>query len=258
MGSLGQTERSSSNLLLQGTRRQRRAAELGRFGVANRVLLTHRSMNSQEPHLVLYGSEASGSVAVEAALTLLEVPFDVIEGATWAEADARERVGVANSMRQIPTLVLPSGEVMTESAAILIYLADLYHARGLAPSPDHPARRQFLRWMLFVSSAIYSLHWIKPDVQRIGAPAEMRDSVVSAIHDRIAFCWSVMDQQLSPGRFLLGNSLSVLDLYVAVVSRFGPWRERFYEVAPKMTPVIKAVDAHLELVSLWAARFPED
>ena len=35
-----------------------------------------------------------------------------------------------NPMRQIPTLVLPDGEVMTESAAILIYLADLHPRRG--------------------------------------------------------------------------------------------------------------------------------
>lgn len=213
-------------------------------------------MNSQEPRIVLYGSEASGSVAVEAALTLLGVPFDVIEGATWAEAKARERVSAASAMRQIPTLVLPSGEVMTESAAILIYLADLYAEHRLAPTPQDPLRRQYLRWMLFVSSAIYSLHWIKPDVRRVGVPTAMRKNVVEAVHERIAFCWSVMDQELPRGKFLLGDDLSVLDLYVAAVSRFGPWRERFYEVAPRMTAAVKAVDAHPGLADLWAARFP--
>jgi GST-like protein len=49
----------------------------------------------------------------------------------------------------------------------------------------------------------------------------------------------------------------VLDLYVAVVSRFGPWRERFYEVAPGMAPVVKTVDAQPRLAALWSARFPE-
>ena len=120
--------------------------------------------------LTLYGAEASGSVAVEAALTLLGLHYDIVEGATWAEETARDRVATSNPMRQIPTLVLPDGEVMTESAAILIYLADLDPAAGLAPSPADPLRRQFLRWMVYVSSAIYSLHWIKPDVKRIGAP----------------------------------------------------------------------------------------
>ena len=212
------------------------------------------------PHapLTLYGAQASGSVAVEAALTLLGLPYTLVEGATWADEVARDRVATSNPMRQIPTLVLPDGEVMTESAAILIYLADLDPAAARAPKPSDPQRRQFLRWMLYVSSAIYALHWIKPDVRRIGAPESARESVVEAVHERIAFCWANMDAQLTPGHYLLGDELTVLDLYVAVVSRFGPWRERFYEVAPGMSPVVRHVDKDPRLAALWQARFPED
>jgi GST-like protein len=112
--------------------------------------------------------------------------------------------------------------------------------------------------MLYVSSAIYSLHWIKPDVARIGAPASARDSVVDAVHNRIAFCWQNMDTQLTPSTYLLGEDLTILDLYVTVVSRFGPWRERFYEAAPKMTPVVQRVDTDPRLTTFWAKRFPFD
>lgn len=213
--------------------------------------------NSARLILTLYGAPGSGAVAVEAALTLLRVPYTLVEGATWADARARQRVSQANPMRQIPTLVLPDGEVMTESAAILIYLADLYVDARLAPGPADPARRQFLRWMLYVSSSIYALHWIKPDVRRIGAPQSARRSVVDAVHERIAFCWAQMDRQLAPGRYLLGDELSVLDLYVAVVSRFGPWRERFHDVAPRMSPAVRRVDDDPRLAELWRTRFAE-
>ena len=207
--------------------------------------------------LTLYGAASSGAVAVEAALTLLDIPFTVIEGATRASEAARERVSPRNVMRQIPTLVLPDGEILTESAAILIYLADKHPAARLSPGLSEASRRQFLRWMFFVSSAIYSLHWIKPDVRRIGAPESARDQVVDAVHERIAFCWRTMDSQVSPGVYLLGNQLTVLDLYVAVVSRFGPWRKRFYAEAPRMTPPIRRVDEEPRLKSLWSNRFPE-
>ena len=50
----------------------------------------------------------------------------------------------------------------------------------------------------------------------------------------------------------------MLDLYVTVVSRFGPWRVRFYEAAPKMTPVVRRVDAEPRLAAFWARRFPFD
>ena len=207
----------------------------------------------------LYGALASGSIAVEAALTLIGLPYKLIEGATWAEESARERVAPINAMRQVPTLIFPDGEIMTESAAILIDLADRHPAARLAPSLADPKRRQFLRWMVYVSSAIYSLHWIKPDVRRIGALPEAREAVVEAVHERIAACWAHMDRELAaPAPYLLGDRLSVLDLYVAVVSRFGPWRERFQEVAPRMRAAVKRVDEDPRLVALWRERFPQE
>ncbi|WP_374583392.1 glutathione S-transferase family protein [Pseudoduganella sp.] len=205
--------------------------------------------------MILYGAAASGSVAVEAALTLLDIPFELIEGETWSSEAARARVGTQNAMRQVPTLLLPNGETLTESAAILVHLADAHPAAGLAPRLDDPMRGQFLRWMFFVSSAIYSLHWIKPDVGRIGAPPSARDDVVNAVHERIAFCWQAMDAQIQPAPYLLGGRLGVLDLYVAVVSRFGPWRERFYAEAPNMARAIRLVDDDRRLQELWARRF---
>ena len=211
---------------------------------------------SPKPVLTLYGAAASGSVAVEAALTLLNIPFQLVEGETWVSEAARQRVAEQNAMRQIPTLVLPNGDTLTESAAILLYLADAHPASRLAPAQTDPARAQFLRWMFFVSSAIYSLHWIKPNVARIGAPQSARNDVVHAVHERIAFCWQTMDAQLNPSTYLFGDDLSVLDLYVAVVSRFGPWRERFYAEAPRMTPVMQRVDQEPRLQALWLRRFP--
>jgi hypothetical protein len=59
---------------------------------------------------------------------------------------------------------------------------------------------------------------------------------------------------LDAGR--LGDELCVLDLYVAVVSRFNPRRTRFYEVAPRMGEVVRRVDGDLRVVDLWRARMP--
>lgn len=216
------------------------------------------SSNSTTKSLLVYGAEGSGSVAVEAVLTLLNIPYELVEGATWCEAKARERVSGTNPMRQIPTLVWPDGEIMTESAAILIDLADSHPDARLAPLPGDAKRRQFLRWMMYVSSAIYSLHWIKPDVSRIGAPRSARDSVIDAVHDRIEFCWKNMDAQLSPGKYLLGDELTVLDIYVTVISRFGPWRTRFYAAAPKLEAVVRSIDTDPRLTQFWATRYPFD
>jgi GST-like protein len=65
-----------------------------------------------------------------------------------------------------------------------------------------------------------------------------------------------MDAQIAAGRFLLGDALSVLDLYVATVSRWSPRRTRFYREAPKMAEIVRRVDTEPRLAELWATRFP--
>ncbi len=205
--------------------------------------------------LTLYGAAGSGSVAIEAALHLLGQPYRVIEGATWELESARERVAQDNPMRQVPTLVYPDGEVMTESAAILLDLADRFPEAGLAPPLGSPQRRQYLRWMLYVSSQVYALYWVKADPTRVGAPRTLGRAVVDAVHQRIAHCWHEMDRQLRPGTYLLGEQLTMLDLYVNVISRFGPWRERFREVAPGLAEAVRRVDEHPRLRELWLQRF---
>jgi GST-like protein len=206
--------------------------------------------------LTLFGAKGSGAVAVEAALSVIGQPYRVIEAYTWDRDDPEsgDKVLAANPMRQVPALVLASGEAITESAAILTWLAEQHPEARLAPAPGAPGRAQFLRWMSFVSSAIYSLYWVKDDPSRLAPDPAAQPVLEERTLERIAECWRIMDSQVSPGRYILGDELTVLDLYVAVVSRFRPRRERFYREAPKMGEVIRRVDEDPRLSALWAER----
>ena len=205
----------------------------------------------------VYGALGSGSVPVEATLTLLGQSYSVVEAPTWEGAAQQDKVAGVNPLRQIPALVTPDGETITESAAILIWLADRFPEARLAPGLDAPQRAQFLRWMVFVPASIYSLFWVRDDPSRLGGPdPEVGARIKAATADRIAECWAMMESQLTPGRYLLGDELTVLDLYVAVVSRWGPRRKWFYDVAPRMSEVVRRVDADPRLAAFWEARFP--
>ena len=148
--------------------------------------------------LKIFGAVGSGSVPIEATLTLLGIPYEVIEAVTWESEEARKRVETVNPLRQVPALVLPSGEIVTESAAILIYLADLHPEARLAPGLNDPKRAQYLRWMTYVSAAIYAFAWIKDDPMRIVASKEDAPHMMDRVHDRIADCWRMMDEQITP------------------------------------------------------------
>lgn len=206
--------------------------------------------------LKIFGAAGSGSIPIEAMLTLLQVPYEVIEAVTWEDEAARKLVETVNPLRQVPALVLPGGEVLTESAAILIYLADLHPQARLAPALGDPTRAQYLRWMTYVSAAIYGLVWVIDDPSRVGVDKALAQTVTGRLRDRRADCWRMMDQQITPGRYILGDELSALDLYVAVISRFQPGRRRFTQSAPKMADIVRRIDADPRLQEFWAKRYP--
>jgi GST-like protein len=206
--------------------------------------------------ITIYGAKGSGSVIVEAALTLAGVPYHVEEQPLLASDQGDQRAGAVNPLHQVPALVFPGGETMTESAAILIWIADRYAGAGLAPAPLSRRRAAFLRWMMFISSQIYALYWIRDDLTRLAADKAHEAVIQERTAERIAHCWRVMDAQVSPGVYILGDELSVLDLYVTVISRWGPRRTRFYAEAPKLAEVVRRVDADTRLQALWAERFP--
>jgi GST-like protein len=205
---------------------------------------------------IVYGSPGSGSVPVEAALMLIGAPYEVIGETVLRDVARNPEVLKVNPLGQVPALVLPGGEVLTESAAILIWLADHHPEAGLAPLPTDGRRPAFLRWMAYVSSAIYGLAWVRGDPMRLVSDERQADVVLDRIANRRADCWRWMDEQNRPGRFLLGEELGVLDLYVATLSRWSPRRKRFYREAPRMADVVRRVDADPRLAAIWNARYP--
>jgi len=206
---------------------------------------------------VVYGAAGSGSVPVEAALTLLGARYRVVERKTWESEEEAAEMAKINPLRQVPALVLPSGELMTESAAILIELADAHPGSGLAPAWDSALRPRFLRWMAYISAQIYALYWIRDDITRLAADKAHETVLRERTAARISACWTMMEMQAEPaGRFMLGDAVSVLDLYLAVTSRWGPRRRGFYAAAPRLGEVVRHVDTEPRLADFWAQRFP--
>lgn len=212
-------------------------------------------MDKNQP-FVVYGASGSGSVPIEAALEILQLPYTLEDHEPWKGRVETDRLFAINPMLQVPAVRLPSGEMMTESAAILIWLADQYPKARLAPTIGDPKRPDFLRWMTFVSSAVYALYWIADNPARVFENSAGHDEIKSKIYRRIESCWALMGDQLRPDKFLLGPDISVLDLYVATASRWSPGRRRFYELAPSLADAIQRTDRDPLLSKLWSQRYP--
>src|SRR5215470_11847401 len=101
----------------------------------------------------LYARAGWGSVLTEAQLAWYALPYRIEEvGDLFREKGAGDKLRAINPLMQLPTLVLPDGQVMTESAAITLHLAEVTGRDDLVPPAPRP---QFLRWLVFMVANIY-------------------------------------------------------------------------------------------------------
>lgn len=57
-------------------------------------------------NLTLFGTQGSGSAAIEAALTMAGLPFEQVEASSWQPGPGLEALARVNPLQQIPTLLL--------------------------------------------------------------------------------------------------------------------------------------------------------
>jgi glutathione S-transferase len=112
-----------------------------------------------------------------------------------------------SSKGAVPVLVLENGERLTESAAVLQYIADLKPERGLAPRPGEADRYRLQEWLSFVGTEIHKAFlfptfWYKDDASLAKPRA------------RIAQTLSVPAAHLTDREFLVGQRFSVADAHL--------------------------------------------
>src|SRR5207248_2274883 len=147
------------------------------------------------------------------------LPFEIEElDDLFKSAEARAKLAPANPLTQVPTLVLPDGQVMTESAAITLHLADVTGSRDLVPAAGEAVRPAFLRWLVFLVANLYPTFTYADDPSRF-VPGEAAQRSFRANVDAYAQrLWRQVDAAAGEPRFL-GERLSALDIYVAVMTR---------------------------------------
>src|SRR3712207_3064263 len=84
----------------------------------------------------------------------LSIALNEVDLGSRKTADGRDFASV-NPKGYVPALKLPSGDVLTEVAAVLQYLVDQVPVTDLAPTHGTLERYRFLEWLTFISSEVH-------------------------------------------------------------------------------------------------------
>jgi glutathione S-transferase len=166
--------------------------------------------------ITLYFSVASRSV----------VPLWLLEelGVTYSIADTDIRFGKQkapdylkiNPMGKVPALV-DGDSIVTEVAAICLYLADKYGYGRLAPEIEDPLRGPYLRWSVFATTTFEPAAYLgtkDPEAARSfgwGTQAAMLDT---------------LEQALTPGPWLFGARFSAADVALGGIFAIAYFNKR--------------------------------
>src|SRR5262245_22717637 len=160
------------------------------------------------------GACSLGAHIVLQELGLSYTPFKVDTKAKTLEGGGD--YSKINSKGYVPAIELEDGQVLTEAAAILQYLADRKPESGFAPAAGTMERYRFQEWLNFIATEIHKRFgplW-KPDStedekERTRARLGVRfDWLAARMHGR---------------EFVVGSQFTAADAYLFTVLNWGQW-----------------------------------
>jgi GST-like protein len=205
---------------------------------------------------VLHGHYGWGSVLAEAQLEWYGLPFDFVDvGDLFENAAARARLASLNPLAQVPVLTLPGGEVMTETAAITLHLADRAGSHDLVPAPHESMRPRFLRWLIFFVANIYPTFTYGDVPERFVPGAEAARGFRANLDDYQKALWRMVEPEAQAPWFL-GERFSALDIYLCAMTRWRPNRPWFEKNAPRLVGSADHCNELPKLASVWRRNYP--
>ncbi|WP_428696244.1 glutathione transferase GstA [Stappia sp.] len=161
----------------------------------------------------LFYKAGACSLATHIVLHELDLPFEIesVDTSEKTTASGRDFLQI-NPDGYVPAVELADGNVLTEGAAILQYLADTHPDAGLAPAPGSWERTQLHRHLNFISAELHKS--FGPLFAKPALEGAARDAAVEKIGTKIGH----FERILADGReFVTGKTFSVADAYLFTV-----------------------------------------
>jgi glutathione S-transferase len=120
-----------------------------------------------------------------------------------------------NPMGKVPAL-RHGNAVVTETAAICVYLADAFPQAKLAPPPGDPLRGPYYRWLFFTAGPVEAA--ISNKALGFVVPQE-RERMMG--YGNLAQVMDALESVVSRGQYLIGDNFTAADVYVGSAIGFG-------------------------------------
>jgi glutathione S-transferase len=205
----------------------------------------------------IFGDKGTGAFSAEAALAEAGAPYEFRFVSLEKMEQKKPEFLAINPSGKVPALRLPEGEIITESAGILLAVADHFPNARLLPAQASSARAQAYRWLAFMASEIYPMVEISDYPERFvphGAEAEaLRERARARIRERL-----LIVERMVEGPWFLVTGFSILDIYAAMFTRWRgsigkDWIKQGH--IPKLEALAQALSERARIAPVWQRHF---
>ena len=168
----------------------------------------------------LYYAPGSASVVVHLALLEIGAPYQLELVDLDKDSQHSAEYLKLNPHGVVPTLII-DGKAMTESAALLMILAERHPEAHLMPAPGTPERDSWFQWIVYLSNSLAATYrlWFYP--RDLGL-AEHTPQSRAVVQQKIEAVWNRLEAHLATrGPYLLGREFSGADLLLTMLMRWS-------------------------------------
>ena len=190
----------------------------------------------------LYWSEGTASFGPQAVLEEAGLEHEII-AIDIASGENREPDYLAISpLGKVPALILPDGQVLYESAAIMVYLAEQHKVDDLVPPAGHPSRGLFYRSLFYLANTVQNDYKRFYYPERFSVDPEDAPKIKARSVEHLIASWRPVDEHLAEqGPYHLGHRFSLVDIYMLMLATWFEPMEELLETFPAVRQCFELV-----------------
>jgi len=121
---------------------------------------------------------------------------------------------------QVPALKLPDGQIITEGAAIVLYLLEK-HNSPMLPT-DLSLKAEFLKWLMFDYATLHPAYGRMFAIQyKVNMGELEKIGILKQLAPYTSSLWAILDKELETKEFITGNQPTIVDYLASIYSSWG-------------------------------------
>lgn len=155
----------------------------------------------------LYYTPGACSLSPHIALREADLPYELVQ-VDLAEKKLKngDSFLAINPKGYVPALVLDNGQLLTEGAIIVQWIADQKPERNLAPKPGTPERLKLKEWLHFIATELHK------GFGPVNNP-KVNDEAKQFFKNRLLSRFEFLNRSLEGRKYLVGDNFTVADGY---------------------------------------------